>query len=231
MPAVVDKHAKRLKILRAAAGVFARKGYHATRMVEIAQQAAMGKATLYEYFAAKEDVFYALLDHWLGEFEQRLCERLRQSADPLEQADIVRRSAVEFYRKHARHAPIFLEFWAHALRSPDRRFLQRVRRFQRFLRQIGARVTHELVRQGVFLPVDVASVVELEAGISDGIFVAWVLSGRRFRLDRAYVFRQSVLGLGLLSEAARAQMQEWLRRKLEEGFLPRRSSARQRGKR
>ncbi|MCS7170112.1 MAG: TetR/AcrR family transcriptional regulator, partial [Candidatus Kapabacteria bacterium] len=128
-----DRDAKRHRLLEAAAELFAHKGYHATRVGEIAQQAGVAKGTVYEYFATKEELFYALLDHWLTQFESELSERLASEPDPLQQADIVREAAVQFYQRHATHAPIFLEFWAHALRSPDGRFLGRIQRFRAFL--------------------------------------------------------------------------------------------------
>ncbi len=216
---MTEKKAKRQLLLDAAAEIFARKGYHATRVSEIAERAGVAKGTVYEYFRTKEELFYALLDSWLTQFEHELSEQLTGVADPLQQADIVREAAVMFYCRHAAHAPIFLEFWAHALRSIDSRFLERIRRFRQFLLDLGCRLTGELVARGVFLPVDIPSVVYLEAGISDGIFLLWVLSGRNFPLERAYVFRQSVLGLGLLSDAARKQLQGKLRQKLQDGFL------------
>ncbi|MCS7177299.1 MAG: TetR/AcrR family transcriptional regulator [Candidatus Kapabacteria bacterium] len=214
-----DKEAKRDRLLQAAAELFARKGYHATRVAEIAQRAGVAKGTVYEYFPTKEELFYALLDGWLTRFETDLSEHLAAESDPLRQADIVREAAVQFYRRHAAHAPIFLEFWAHALRSSDGRFLRRIQRFRTFLEEQGHRLTEALVASGVFLPVDVPSLVRLEAGISDGIFLLWVLSGRSFSLERAYVFRQSVLGLGVLSEAARQLLRDRLQQKLREGFL------------
>ncbi len=215
----VDRDSRREQLLEAAATVFARKGYHATRIAEIAQAAGVAKGTVYEYFATKEEIFYALLDSWLGRFERELSERLVGIADPLQRADIVREAAVLFYRRHAEHAPIFPEFWAHALRSPDRRFLQRLRDFYRFLAHLGQQLTEELVARGVFIPLDIPSLVQLEAGISEGIFLLWVLSGQSFPLERAYVFRQSVLGLGVLSEQARRELQAKLMQKLREGFL------------
>lgn len=211
---------KRQLLLEAAAELFARQGYHATRVADIARQAGVAKGTVYEYFRTKEELFYALLDGWLSQFENELLERLKREIDPLRQADLLREAAVMFYRRHAVHAPIFLEFWAHALRSSDGRFLERMSRFQGFLLQLGRQLTAELVARGIFLPVDIPSLVYLEAGISDGIFLLWVLSGQRFPLERAYVFRQSVLGLGVLSEGARSTLEQKLRQKLQEGFLP-----------
>ena len=51
-----EKAQRRLDIVRAAEKVFLSKGYDAATMDEIAEEAELGKATLYLYFKGKEDV-------------------------------------------------------------------------------------------------------------------------------------------------------------------------------
>ena len=60
MPATVDKDAKRREIIRAAAAVFTRSGYHVAKMQDIATAAEIGKGTIYEYFSTKEELFLAV---------------------------------------------------------------------------------------------------------------------------------------------------------------------------
>lgn len=52
---------KRELILKAAVQVFSAKGYHNTRMEEIAAVAGIGKGTIYEYFASKLQLFQAMM--------------------------------------------------------------------------------------------------------------------------------------------------------------------------
>lgn len=49
----VAKESKRGKIMEAAVEAFSKKGYHQTRMEEIAAEAGIGKGTIYEYFDSK----------------------------------------------------------------------------------------------------------------------------------------------------------------------------------
>ena len=77
MPKIVDKAAKRRAILEAAIAVFSQKGYHATKMADIAVAAGMGKGTLYEYFPTKESLpkeifhlFFERSDDHLRKIEQ-----------------------------------------------------------------------------------------------------------------------------------------------------------------
>jgi TetR/AcrR family transcriptional regulator, fatty acid metabolism regulator protein len=218
MPAIVDRVAKRAEIVRHAADVFARAGYHATKIQDVATQADIGKGTIYEYFRTKEDLFLAIYDAWMTEFEQTIQNRVDAAEDAMSKVDAIRDSAVEFYESRAEQAPLLLEFWAHALRTDNPAFLDRVRRTRTFLRDLGSGLTRELVQAGWFTEIDAAAFAELETGISDGIFLAWLMNGRAFPLSKAFTFRQSVIGLGLLSPTGRAVIEEKIASKLKRGF-------------
>jgi AcrR family transcriptional regulator len=218
MPAIVDKDKKRLDIVNAAADVFAGTGYHEATIQEIATKAEIGKGTVYEYFRTKEDLFLAVYDEWMSDYENTVRQRVDEAEDTLAKVDAVRESAVEFYQRRASQAPLLLEFWAHALRTDNPAFLERINATRTFLRELGARLTSILVTAGWFSPVDAESFAKLEAGISDGIFLTWVLDGQSFPLEKAYTFRQSLIGLGLLSAEARQVLGQRLASKLERGL-------------
>lgn len=218
MPAIVDKAAKRAQIVAHAAEVFSQTGYHATKMADIAQAAGIGKGTIYEYFATKEQLFLAVYDAWMSQYESIVRQRVDEATDALSKVDAVRDSAVEFYESRAAQAPLLLEFWAHALRTDNPAFLERINATREFLRSIGRQLTRELVRAEWFREVDVNAFTDLEAGMSDGIFLTWVLEGRSFPLDKAFTFRQSVIGLGLLAPDTRLLLDERLGAKLRKGF-------------
>ena len=54
---------KRQEIVRIAAQLFEELGYERTSMSEISARVGGSKATLYGYFASKEDLLRAVLDH------------------------------------------------------------------------------------------------------------------------------------------------------------------------
>ncbi len=64
---------KRERILRAAIKVFARKGFYATRVSEIAKAAGVADGTIYLYFESKEDVLVRIFEDRIT----RLLEVLR----------------------------------------------------------------------------------------------------------------------------------------------------------
>jgi TetR/AcrR family transcriptional regulator, transcriptional repressor of aconitase len=66
VPKIADeaRTARRDQIIAAAAGCFARAGYHATTMADIAEAAGVSKGTPYLYFPGKEALFIALYEEW-----------------------------------------------------------------------------------------------------------------------------------------------------------------------
>jgi len=219
MPIIVDKEKKKKYLIAIATDVFSKKGFHATKMSEIAEAAGVAKGTLYEYFSTKEDLFLAIYDEWITEYEKTIVQRFMQAEDALERTNAIRTSAIDFYASHRNHAPLILEFWAHALRSNDKRFLEKIKSLQNHLMTKGESITQEMVQSGFFHAIDPQSFTLLESGISDGIFLSWVLNGGRFSLEKAYEFRQSLIGIGLLTEDARSLLGNKLHQKLSEGFL------------
>ena len=59
-PKIVDRKDKKRSIVLGAMRAFVSKGYHATKMEDIALEAGIGKGTIYEYFRKKEDLALAL---------------------------------------------------------------------------------------------------------------------------------------------------------------------------
>ena len=66
MPKIAEaaRAARRDQIIAAALACFARTGYHATTMAEVAAQAGVSKGTPYLYFESKEALFIALHEEW-----------------------------------------------------------------------------------------------------------------------------------------------------------------------
>lgn len=66
MPKLAEsaRAARRTQILAAALTCFARSGYHATTMADVATQAEVSKGTPYLYFPSKEALYVALYEEW-----------------------------------------------------------------------------------------------------------------------------------------------------------------------
>lgn len=63
MPRPADPHL-RARLIEAATGEFAESGYGGATLESIAARADVTKGGLYFHFAGKEELFFAVLDHW-----------------------------------------------------------------------------------------------------------------------------------------------------------------------
>ena len=68
---------KRRRILDAAVFVFARKGYFAARVSDIARKAGVADGTIYLYFRNKEDILVRLFDEVMSEHVEEAREAVR----------------------------------------------------------------------------------------------------------------------------------------------------------
>lgn len=66
MPKIAEaaRAARRDQIITAGLACFARSGYHATTMADVASQAGVSKGTPYLYFESKQGLFVALAEQW-----------------------------------------------------------------------------------------------------------------------------------------------------------------------
>ena len=83
MPRIAEatKAERRADILTAALACFARTGFHATTMAEVAEAAEVSKGTPYLYFASKEALFIALHDEWDCGLGERIAVEVGALAD------------------------------------------------------------------------------------------------------------------------------------------------------
>lgn len=57
----------RTRLLRAAADLFARKGFHATGMSDLEKATGLGRSSLYHYFSNKEEMLFEITTRYLRE--------------------------------------------------------------------------------------------------------------------------------------------------------------------
>jgi AcrR family transcriptional regulator len=69
------KDARPQELLEAALALFGEKGFAATRIEEVAQRAGVSKGTLYLYYPSKEELFKAVIAHYLS---SRIADTVQQ---------------------------------------------------------------------------------------------------------------------------------------------------------
>lgn len=104
---------KRLQSIRIAAlHVFAEQGYKRSSMERIADQAELGKATLYYYFKTKQELFADILAGQLDLLEEHLQALDLDRADPVDAAENLCREWVQHFQKQPELASLLHPFMA-----------------------------------------------------------------------------------------------------------------------
>jgi AcrR family transcriptional regulator len=148
----------RRRLIDAAEAVFARSGYHGASVEEIAREAGATTGALYSNFAGKEDLFLALFDERIatdvGDYSQIAAE----GATPEEQARGPADHWMAILRERPAYFPLFIEFWAYAIREP--RLRERLAGQFVALRASSARLfLAGAVQQGVALSAEAGELV------------------------------------------------------------------------
>jgi AcrR family transcriptional regulator len=193
-----SKVERRLAILRAARKVFCRAGYSATRMIDVAVEAKVGKGTLYEYFSSKEDLFSTLVLVVMRDALETLGRRT-VAADPVEAlrdtiaftVEVALAENLDLYR-------LFYDFWGVSA-STRRDTQQRLREVSGSYREFVVQTVRRGQKAGVFRPeVDPVQFGHAFSSAIDGLSLQLVIVGEQIDLA-AYTSHLQDLFLGGLT--------------------------------
>lgn len=141
----------RKKLLAAAEKTFARDGFEAARLEDIASLAGYTRGAFYANFKTKEDIFLALLEQWVGRRIAEVTALLAQQETPAMRLRALREHYAQI-AKDRRLALLSLEFKLFAIRHPEAH--ARLRARQRPLRACVGDLVHRIAREiGRDLPV------------------------------------------------------------------------------
>jgi|GEM_PF-903719 len=99
-----ERDQRRQTILDAALKLFSENGYKETKLTEVAEEARLGKATLYYYFPDKETIFWTIYQEETIAYYQNIAEDIVQIENP---AEIVK-SYISGYIDYGYSHPAFL---------------------------------------------------------------------------------------------------------------------------
>lgn len=137
------------RILKAALGLFARKGYAATSVREIVQEAGATNPMLYYYFGNKEGVF----NHLIRLFSEGMLQDIHEA---MARPEPLRQRVCSIFAHHmlaCQQAPMVLQFFLSAMFGPlqSRPDFDFLAHHQRMIGPIVA-IFEEAIARGEFLP-------------------------------------------------------------------------------
>lgn len=122
MPRVsaTHQHARRDQILAAAGSCFARHGFSATSMPDIASVAGLSVGALYRYFTSKEQLFLAVVAERVAIYNDTVFSALNNPGPPLRRLAAALRGLQRLLRTQTpEDARLSLELWSRAHEVPE----------------------------------------------------------------------------------------------------------------
>ena len=98
----------RERILDVAETSLGEHGYHGTRLHDIARHVGIQKASLFHYFASKEELYRAVLEEGFGETEQIIKDVLESPGSPVEKIRTLVEAYVDMVAAHPERTKILL---------------------------------------------------------------------------------------------------------------------------
>lgn len=176
--------ARRELVVEQAAALFEQEGYQNTSVADIAQAASIGKATLYHYFASKEEILYWIHEEFIDILIERHERRLATAMPPAQLVLEVMGDILELMDTHRGHVRVFFEH--HTEVSADRQdaIKEKRRRYATMLED----VLRQGVDEGAFRPLDVTLGALAIFGMCNWTY-QWYRKGGRLRSrEIAYAF-------------------------------------------
>ncbi len=129
---------KRRQILDAAIHVFARQGFHACRVSDIADEAGVAYGLVYHYFASKDQVLNELFTERWSLLLATISEVDGQPIGPREKLDAVARFIIDSYRHEPDLMKVIIVDVTRAANSFGRTHLPEIRRAYEMIAKIVA---------------------------------------------------------------------------------------------
>jgi AcrR family transcriptional regulator len=171
-----EAHSRRSdEILSAAVELFARQGFAATEVQQIADRAGVGKGTVYRHFVNKDKLFLAAADLGLRQLKDAVNQSAADLVTPLARLRAGVVAFLQFFRQHPEFVDLMIQERAHFRDRESPTFFGRkddemtCRWRDEFL---------ELIRQGVLRPLPVEHLMDfIEQSLFGAVLVHFL--GRR----------------------------------------------------
>src|SRR5262245_23949898 len=176
-----DRADKRERILAAAERIFARHGFFAARVSEIAKDAGVADGTIYLYFKSKDDLLISLFENRMRQVNERLRQAIA-GRPPAEQL----RAFIHTYLQLVSEEPTVAEVLTIELRQSSK-FMKEYDnpQFADFLRMLGGIIADGQARGELDGAVPSHIAARMIFGILDELALAWVLAKQPLRAASA----------------------------------------------
>jgi AcrR family transcriptional regulator len=135
--------ARRSAILQAAVEVFFEKGYHVSRIVDVAEAAGVSHGTIYNYVSCKEDLLYLVCEEHFRGYEELVNSAIAKAKSPREKLDALLRATIDVVFKYHKHFVVMLRELHHVESSKRRAFFALAAEQRKYIQKILRDVSKE----------------------------------------------------------------------------------------
>ncbi|MCD4829922.1 MAG: TetR/AcrR family transcriptional regulator [Candidatus Cloacimonetes bacterium] len=171
--------AKRRAILEAAIESFAQKGFHNTRIADVAQQAQVADGTVYLYFQNKDELLIKAFEEMFDANLQRIRDEVDKQETGIDRLNRFFELHVELFTENPRIA----QFMAVELRqSPE--FYNKYPEYSPFKSYMSymRQLCDQAVNEGEVRPINTEALIMIIFGTIDFVLTEWSVKGRVFSL-------------------------------------------------
>ncbi|MCC4310118.1 TetR/AcrR family transcriptional regulator [Alcanivorax marinus] len=164
---------RRARILTAARDRFAREGFRRAEVKAIAEDAGVGKATIYQFFPSKDALLLTVVEENLTVIRDLVLRELLSGAPPLERLEQVCRTVARFLEREADFSRLLIQEAGEFLGTIQQRYLQLVDDNL----PVAEAFFEELRGQGYFTALPTRDIVLMMVNLLVGTTYTWVLTG------------------------------------------------------
>ena len=162
------------KILQTARRLFVQQGYTATSMRQVAEQAGIGKATIYHHFPDKQAIVMALLKETTGHMDESL-RLIQEQTDPRLRIRVAAMESMNFFFNSADLIQVVRREVAGGRDEMQAGFMTFFLKWTALLTEAIQRG----IQQGLFRPMDPAQAARVLLTMLQGTFAMGYLGGIR----------------------------------------------------
>ncbi len=185
------KKARQEEVYETAARLFAERGYHATRIQDIADELGMLKGSLYYYFSSKENLLVKVIEGYVEEIYAALAEIVNTGYSPRRKLILAIETHLQLFHQNAYVYAIFMQ---ENLTTIDRATAVTVQQRNKAYARLWEQILEQGVQQGDFRSgLDIPVTARAILGMCNHTLTWYRVDGRLPIRELARVHAQLVL--------------------------------------
>ena len=141
----------RAELMASARQLFLRRGFHASSLELVAEEAGFTIGAVYSRFGGKADLFLAILDERIDEIVAEVAAVASLDQPIPDHAELLAGRRMALLEREREWFPLVLEFWAHAARD-ERLRREFAARHERLVQAYAGLIEADYARLGLTLP-------------------------------------------------------------------------------